>query len=546
MTQHDQPLDRRQFQQSCAAAALGAVAAGAMPAAAQERAGGAIRGEPTAEKAGQQIFAAGGNAIDAAVAAAFAAAIAAPHQTGLGGYGGHLTLHSARTGNITSIDFNSAAPAAAKGDMFPLDAAGKVAGQKNMYGWLAAGVPGVLAGLHLALTRYGTKPLREIVQPATGLARDGFPLGAAAAPLRTAAKQLATDSGSRELYFKDGQPLAASDHYANPGAARVLEELAAANSVEPFYRGEVARQIAAAFQKNGGLVTADDLAAYQAREVEPLSIAWGDWRIHTAPLTSGGATALQAMLLLQELNWAERDPAAADTLQLQIEALRYAWQDRLELFGDPQGGASAAEKVLQPAAIRQAAAKIEAAVQSKQPLGVRTTSRPDQGTISLSAADRAGNLINITLTHGGAFGARVTVPVLGLTLGHGMSRFDPHPNHPNAPGPRKRPLHNMCPTIVAQRGRPLYAVGARGGRKIPNAVCEVLLQLVARGKPLADAVAAPRMHTEGQLSVAFERSWPAGALTDMKDRGYNVSTAASATVSAAGLSAAGEPITAMR
>src|SRR5262245_22558288 len=123
------------------------------------------------------------------------------------------------------------------------------------------------------------------------------------------------------------------------------------------------------------------------------------------------------MLLLHELKWAERDLAAADTLQLQVEAFRYAWQDRLELFGDPQGSASPLKKVLQSAAIRGAAEQVAKAVLAKQPLPVRTTSRPDQGTINLSVADREGNLVAVTLTHGGSFGARVTVPGLGLTLG---------------------------------------------------------------------------------------------------------------------------------
>jgi gamma-glutamyltranspeptidase/glutathione hydrolase len=280
------------------------------------------------------------------------------------------------------------------------------------------------------------------------------------------------------------------------------------------------------------LVTAADLAAYQAREVEPLKMSWGDWTIHTAPLTAGGATVIETLLLLQELKWAERDPAAADTVMSQVEAFRYAWQDRLELFGD----GVALDRVLSPAHIRASGAKIEQAVASKRPLPVRVTSRPDQGTIHLSAADRQGNFAAWTLTHGGAFGARVTVPGLGLTLGHGMSRFDPHPGHPNGPGPHKRPLHNMCPTIVTKNGKAVFAVGARGGRKIPNAVAEVLLQLVARGASLADAVSAPRLHTEGTLAVNLERTWLAGHLAALKNRGYNANTAASATVSAVGLS----------
>jgi gamma-glutamyltranspeptidase/glutathione hydrolase len=527
-------VTRREFSRQLASATAGLAAASAM-AAEEGGAPGVIRGEPTAEKVGQQILAAGGNAIDCIVAAAVTAAIVAPHQTGLGGYGGHMTLAVEGGKRVTSIDFNSMAPAAATSDMFKLDANGRVAGQKNMYGWLAAGVPGILAGMQLALDRYGTKKLREVVQPAIALAREGFPFGNAAITVRASLKQLAADPASQKLYFRDGKPLEAKDHYSNPDAARLLESLARDNSVESFYRGEISRQIAAAFAANGGLVTAADMAAYQAREVEPVAMRWGEWGIHTAPLTAGGTTTIQALLLLKELAWGDREPAAADTAQLQVEALRYAWQDRLQFLGDPEQAEVPLARLLDPATIRSAAGQIEKAVAAKQPLPVRVTSRPDQGTISLSAADRNGNLAALTLTHGGGFGARVTVPGLGVTLGHGMSRFDPHPGHPNAPGPHKRPLNNMCPTIVSRGGQPIYAIGGRGGRKIPNAVAEVLLQLVARGKNLPDAVAAPRMHTEGTLAISFEKAWPAAQLDELKTRGYTVTTAASATISAVGL-----------
>jgi gamma-glutamyltranspeptidase/glutathione hydrolase len=184
-----------------------------------------------------------------------------------------------------TIDFNTAAPAATTADMFPLDAAGKVVGQANMYGWRAAGVPGILAGLMLAIERFGTRSFRELVQPAIALARDGFPLGAAAASVAASAKQLAADPGSKALYIREGKPLAAMDHYANPDLAKLLETLAKDNSVEAFYHGEFARQIADAFAKNGGLVTAADLAAYQAREVNPLTLKWDGWTIHTAPIS---------------------------------------------------------------------------------------------------------------------------------------------------------------------------------------------------------------------------------------------------------------------
>lgn len=560
-------MRRRDF--SKAALASSALLATQSWAAGASGPGGEISGEPTAEKAGREIFAAGGNAIDAIVAAALVAAIVVPHQTGLGGYGGHLTMavgnRSQETGGrsqetedrtqgagasaekrIVSIDFNSIAPAAATADMFAPGADGKVAGQRNMYGWLAAGVPGILAGLELAQKTYGTKSLGDVMQPAIGLAREGFRFGAAAANLKTSARQLAADPASQKLYFRNGRPLAATDHYANPDAAKMLEQLARDNSVEAFYRGDVAERIAAAFAANGGLVTKADLAAYQARIVEPSRIAWGDWTLHTAPLTAGGVTTLHALLLLEQLKWAEREALAADTLALQIEAFRYAWQDRLELFGDPDKVAVPLARLLDPATIRQAAKQIEKAVADKRPLSVRVTSRPDTGTISLSAVDRQGNLAAMTLTHGRGFGARVTVPGIGVTLGHGMSRFDVHPDHPNAPGPHKRPLNNMCPTIAVKGGKPLFAIGGRGGRKIPNAVGEVLLQLVARGKDLREAVAAPRLHTEGTLAVSFEKEWPGEPIAGLVGRGYVVNTAASATISAVGLDGEGRFVTAMR
>jgi gamma-glutamyltranspeptidase/glutathione hydrolase len=538
-------VSRREFHRAIGSVTAGILAsnvfAGDAPGAA-----GAIRGEPTADKVGLQVLAEGGNAIDAIVAAALTAAVVVPHQTGIGGYGGAATLAVDGGRRITSIDFNTMAPAAMKPDIFPVDSTGKPIGDKHRVGWLAAGVPGILSGLQLALDKYGTKSFRELVQPAIALAKGGFPFGGAAVALQGSAKLVGPDPGSQALYFRDGKPLTATDRYSNPDLARLLEQLAKDNSVDSFYRGDIAKQIAAAFAKNGGLVTADDMAAYRAREVEPITMKWKDHTVHTAPLAAGGATIIEALQLLHELSWAARDANSADTLQFQIEALRYAWQDRLELFGDPQFADIPLQRLLDSATIRSAAAKIEKAVAAKQPLPVRVSSRPDNGTISLSAVDKKGNMAALTLTHGDSFGAKITVPGLGLTLGHGMSRFDSRPDHPNAPGPHKRPLHNMCPTVISQNGRGQYAVGARGGRKIPNAVLEVVLQLVAREKNLADAVAAPRLHTEGTLAVSFEKAWPANLVEAMKTRGYTVSTAASATISAAGVSSSGEPIAAMR
>src|SRR5262245_45455229 len=157
-----------------------------------------------------------------------------------------------------------------------------------------------------------------------------------------------------------------------------------------------------------------------------------------------------------------------------LETMRLAWKDRLELFGDPEFAKVPVEKLLSADYARDLAGKVRAAANEKKPIITGLAKHTDEGTNNLSAVDRRGNMVAVTLTHGGGFGAQVTVDGLGLTLGHGMSRFDPHPGSPNSPGPGKRPVHNMCPSLVLRDGVPVLAVGCAGGVRIPNCVFEVL------------------------------------------------------------------------
>jgi len=493
---------------------------------------GCVVGHPEAARAGLQILAAGGNAVDAAVAAALTASVVVVQMCGPGGYGGHMVIAHGAGKKVVAIDFNSAAPKAGRPDMFPLEG-GEVRGRANQVGWLAAGVPGTLAGLQLALDRHGTRPFRELVQPALRQAREGFEVGTAlAAAIRTSRAQLARDPGSARLLLPGGEPPRPEARFRNPDLAALLETLARDNSVEAFYRGPIARRIAEAFQKHGGLVTAEDLAAYQAREVEPLEWSWRGCSIRTAPLTAGGVTVLQALAVLAVLGWEKRDPADPRTAHLRVEALRVAWDDRLRLLGDPEKAKVPLQRLLSPEYAKQTAARVAEAVRQGQPLSTQTDGRPADGTIHLSAADADGTLVALTLTHGNYFGAQVTIDGLGLVLGQGMSRFDPRPDHPNAPGPGKRPLHNMCPTVVLRDGRPVLALGGRGGRKIPNAVFEVLAAYVGRQLSLEEAIAAPRLHTEGDLRLTLERGWPAPDADYLRKVGFTVAQGPSAVVHA--------------
>ncbi len=493
---------------------------------------GCIVGQPEGARAGEEVLAAGGNAVDAVVAAALVAGVVAVQQCGIGGYGGHMVIALAG-GKVTAIDFNSAAPRAARPDMFAATDRGGVKEHINEVGWLAAGVPGTLAGMQLALDRYGTQSFRRLVQPALRYARDGFKVSTQLAnAIKGLKQQLARDPGSARLLLDRGEPLRVGSTYRNPDLAAMLQTLAERNSVESFYRGDIAQKIAAAFSRHGGLVTTDDLAAYHAREVAPLELTWRNYALRTAPLTAGGLTVLEALGVLKALKWEARPYPDPRTAHATVETLRLVWADRLRYLGDPEKATVPTTRLLSPAYARQLAARVDTAVRDGKVGAAQSDGRTAGGTVHLNAADPQGNLVALTLTHGTHFGAKVTVDGLGLILGHGMSRFDPRPGRPNSPGPGKRPLHNMCPTVLLRDGHPVIALGGTGGRKIPNAIFDVLAQLVGREASLEQAVAAPRLHTEGGLDLTAEARWPEAEVAYLKKIGYRVRTGPSATVHA--------------
>ena len=481
------------------------------------------------------MLADGGNAIDAVVAAALAACVAAPHSVGIGGYGMSAVIAFEGGRRLIAIDGNTTAPAAMRADMFRPDAKGKLPrgfSQADPYdstGWLFAGVPGIPAGLQLALDRCGTRGFGELARPAIALARDGFPWPQDLADVLQAGRaRFERDPGTRALFLPQGRPVAAGELFKNPDLAAMLARLAEANSVEAFYRGDIADLIAEGFRKNGGLVTRKDLASYRARPVEPLTMTLGGAAIHTAPLTAGGLTVLQMLATLRAMKW-EKMPAGLPRTHARAEAMRIAWRDRSALLGDPDFVEVPTARLLSEDYARESAERVLAAVKDgRMFLAHEAAPRAQAGTIHLSAADRQGNFASLTLTHGNNFGARVTVPGLGLTLGHGMSRFDPDPAHPNAPGPGKRPLHNLCPTIVTRDGRAVLAVGGSGGRMIPNGLLEVLIQGLMFDQPLAAAIAALRLHTEGAPALSLEKAWPADEAEALRGLGYSVDFAASA------------------
>jgi gamma-glutamyltranspeptidase/glutathione hydrolase len=349
--------------------------------------------------------------------------------------------------------------------------------------------------------------------------------------IRSAIPRFRNDVGSSKLYLKDGEPIPVGERLRNPDLARLLRTLAERNSVDSFYRGDIAQHLADEFKKYGGMVTAKDLAKYHAREVEPLKLNWNQFSIFTAPLTAGGLTVLQALSVLKEANWdAMQDPLKS--AHVRLEAIRLAWKDRLTRFGDPEKVRVPVEQLLSAGYVREMTSTVQAAVKTKKPVEIQIRKHTDEGTNNISSVDAEGNMVAMTLTQGGAFGAQVTADGLGLTLGHGMSRFDPHPEHPNAPAPAKRPLHNMCPSIVLREGRPFLALGGAGGVRIPNAIYDVLGQCLGRGMSMQEAVAAPRLNCTGTLDIVAEQEFPKEALAYLSEIGFKVQSGEPAKVSA--------------
>jgi gamma-glutamyltranspeptidase/glutathione hydrolase len=371
------------------------------------------------------------------------------------------------------------------------------------------------------------------VKPAIRFARDGFPIrkGIAAA-VQSGRERLARDPGTAKLLFRDGRPLAEGETFRNPDLADLLQALAETGRVDDFYTGRIAEKIAAAFRKNGGLVTADDLAAYRPAEPRPSALDWRGYTIHTPPPTAGGLTVLQALAALKALDWSKPGFDDPPNEQARVEALRVAWHDRLRLLGDPKFADVPVGKLLSEEYAKATADRVRAAVRAKKPVEARSDGRPGGGTIHLNAVDASGLTVALTFTHGDGFGAGVTVEGLGLLLGHGMSRFDPRQGKPNSVGPGKRPLHNMCPTVVTKGGKPVLAVGATGGRRIPNTVFDVLTYRLGEGWTLASAVKAPRVHTEGDLTLTLEAAWPKEVAEHFRRVGYTVRTGAGANLSA--------------
>jgi gamma-glutamyltranspeptidase / glutathione hydrolase len=473
-----------------------------------------------ASHAGVEMLHSGGNAIDAAVATGFALAVVHPQAGNLGG--GGFMLFRLADGKTHFIDFREKAPAAATENMY-LDAQGNVLpdSDKNssVVGFRAVGVPGSVAGLVYAEKQYGKLSLDKVIAPAIKLARDGFPLAYEDSQDLKDDEHLAEFPESKRIFQRDGNYYQPGDTFKQPELARTLERLA--KNPDEFYRGTMARELAAAIQKGGGLVTAADLAAYEVKERQPIRGSYRGYDIISAPPPSSGGVALVEILnILEAFDLAKLGNRSADDIHLEVEAFRRAFYDRADFMGDPDFAkvpvaqlidkkyAEAWRDSIDPkhASIskdlkRPSFSELERVAHSQT-----TAIHEPENTTHYSVVDPEGNAVAVTTTLNDSFGSRVTATGLGFLLNDEMDDFAAKQGVPNtygliqgpanAIGPGKRPLSAMTPTIVLKDGKLFLVLGSPGGPTIITTVANVLIGVVDFGLDIQEAVNAPRFHNQ--------------------------------------------------
>lgn len=460
-----------------------------------------------ASQVGIDVLQKGGNAVDAAVAVALALAVTWPAAGNLGG-GGFMLLRRA-DGTTEIIDYRERAPLAARRDMY-LDARGRLIPEASTIGYLAAAVPGTVAGLALARERHGKLPWADLVRPARRLAEEGFSLNyQTVLGLRQHADLLGRFPDSRRIFLKDGKLYQVGERLVQRELGETLARLEK-NGPREFYEGETARRLVEDMKRHGGLLTLADLKEYQPTLRQPLRGTYRGHEILTMPPpSSGGPILLEMLNMLERYPLAELGHNSAEELHVVVEVMRRAFADRAVHLGDADFvKVPVAGLIAKPYAAKLAAGidRARASTSDEVKAGAPPSAGPEESreTTHFTVVDAEGNVVTNTYTLNGSFGAGATATGLGFLLNNEMDDFTSKVGVANAYGviqgennaiaPRKRPLSSMTPTIVLKDGKLLMAVGSPGGPTIINTVLQVLINVIDFGMNLQQAIDQPRIH----------------------------------------------------
>jgi gamma-glutamyltranspeptidase / glutathione hydrolase len=486
-----------------------------------------VSGSPIASQVGRDILQSGGNAVDAAVAVGFALAVVHPEAGNIGG-GGFMIIRP-REGRVQALDYRETAPALATRDMYR--AAGEDA---SVTGHLSAGVPGAVAGLTEAHSRYGKLPLATVIEPAIRLARDGFVVDEyRRLSIADDSARLVLFPASRTTFLPADRPPAEGSTFQQPELAATLEAIRDSGAAG-FYRGWVADLILAEMKRGGGLISREDLTGYRAIWRDPVEISYRGYTIYSMPPASSGGVTMGQIFNIME-GFGRLPPfGSAALLHWEAEAMRRAFTDRNTYLGDPAYVRNPLDRLLS----KKYASELRAQIGARASITPAFQPAPGGGssTTHYSVVDADGNAVSCTTTLNNSYGSAVTVTGAGFLLNDEMDDFATSPGEPNMYGlvqgeanaiaPGKRMLSAMTPSIVLDSTRQLYLiVGTPGGPRIITMVYHVISNVIDHRMTLADAVVAPRMHHQAlpdSLRVESD-GFPSGTLDSLRQRGHGVS-----------------------
>ncbi|CUU06240.1 gamma-glutamyltransferase 1 . Threonine peptidase. MEROPS family T03 [Candidatus Kryptobacter tengchongensis] len=493
-----------------------------------------VSSDSLATKVGVEILKRGGNAVDAAVAVGFALAVTYPQAGNIGG-GGFMVIKMAN-GETVTIDYREKAPIKAHEDMF-LDESGNFVPEKSQIGHLSVGVPGSVAGLLLALEKYGTMSRKEVLNPAIELAEKGFIVNEGLArAFKNAFEHFKKFPSTMKYFSKNGEPYKEGDLLIQKDLAKVLK-LIRDRGRDGFYKGKVADLIVAEMKRGGGIITHEDLEKYQPVIRKPVI---GNYRgyeiISMGPPSSGGVCLIELLNILENFDLKKYGHNSSYTIHYLVEAMKRVYADRAEYLGDPDFVEIPLDKLLSKEYAKEIASQIDTFFATPSSKIVRSVSPPQDGihTTHYSVVDKWGNVVSVTTTINSYFGSMVVVDGAGFFLNNEMDDFSAKPGVPNQFGllgnkansiqPGKRMLSSMTPTIVLKNGKPFLVLGSPGGSTIITSVLQVILNVIDFGMNIQEAVDAPRVHHQWYPDEVYyeKRGLPLDVIENLKKRGHKL------------------------
>ena len=457
--------------------------------------------DPIASKVGVTILQKGGNAVDAAVATAFALGVVEPNASGVGG-GGFMLIKMADDPEGVFIDFReTVAQALTKDSFLAEDGSAK---PEMSAGIQSVVVPGDVAGLLLALEQYGTMPLAEVIAPAIALAEQGFAIGNTFAKIvEHYHEKLLANKALAKTYLKDGQPLEVGDLLINKDYGHTLRLIAEQGS-DVFYRGEIADKIVAEMERLGGKITMADLANYQVKVRKPVQGHYRGYEIISAPpASSGGTHVIEILNIIENVDFTKIGSLSSERLHFLAEAMNRAFLDREQYMADTDFAEVPIKGLLSKDYAKALFTAIDPDLKAESKGNVEPMAYESGSTTHFSVMDGAGSMVAVTKTINYFFGSGIMVPGTGMILNNEMTNFSHLPTSRNCIEPNKRPLSSMSPTVILKDGQPWATLGSPGAKRIITTVAMIISNMIDYGMTVQEAIDFPRIHQleEGPLFV---------------------------------------------